>query len=107
MADTYATIKVNVDLVEDARAIGATFNRSIGGQIEYWARLGRAVEQVPGYTMDRIQAALEGRFDAAQLSEEERVYFDEMYGWALGNIQPPGARKFWENLNDNIQQGDL
>jgi hypothetical protein len=107
MADRYTTIKMNAKLVEEARTIGATFNRSIGGQIEYWARLGRAVEQIPGYTMDRVQAALEGRFDAAQLSDEERVYFDEMYGWALGNIKTAEEKEFWEKLKGELKQGDL
>jgi hypothetical protein len=107
MAQTYTTIKLTTELVDHAREMGAVFNRSIGGQIEYWVRLGKAVEQVPGYTMERVQAALEGRFDAAQLSEEEQGYFDEMYGFALANIQTPGEKEFWENLNSQLQPGDI
>ncbi len=42
-------VKLSDALVLDARQTGALAERSIAGQIEYWARLGRAVELVlPG-----------------------------------------------------------
>ncbi len=37
-------VKLSDDLVLDARLIGEAAERSIAGQIEYWANLGRAVE---------------------------------------------------------------
>ena len=37
-------VKLSDDLVLDARVIGRVAQRSIAGQIEYWANLGRAVE---------------------------------------------------------------
>ena len=37
-------MKVSDALVLDARLMGETTQRSIAGQIEFWARLGRAVE---------------------------------------------------------------
>lgn len=39
-------VKLSDALVQDARATGEVAERSIAGQIEYWARLGRALEQV-------------------------------------------------------------
>lgn len=39
-------VKVSDDLVLDARLTGAVAERSIAGQIEYWARLGRAIEPI-------------------------------------------------------------
>jgi len=39
-------VKLSDALIQDARAIGEVAERSIAGQIEYWARLGRAVESV-------------------------------------------------------------
>ena len=39
-------VKLSDALVLDARLVGARAERSIAGQIEYWARLGRAVEPV-------------------------------------------------------------
>jgi len=39
-------VKVSDALVLDARLMGEATQRSIAGQIEFWARLGRAVETV-------------------------------------------------------------
>jgi ParD-like antitoxin of type II ParDE toxin-antitoxin system len=39
-------VKLSENLVLDARVVGETAERSIAGQIEFWARLGRAVEPV-------------------------------------------------------------
>jgi len=39
-------VKLSDALIQDARATGEVAERSIAGQIEYWARLGRAVESV-------------------------------------------------------------
>lgn len=37
-------VRLSAALVQEARTTGQTMERSIAGQIEYWARLGRAVE---------------------------------------------------------------
>jgi hypothetical protein len=37
-------VKLSDDLVVSARQVGATVNRSIAGQIEHWAALGKIVE---------------------------------------------------------------
>src|SRR5689334_17367898 len=37
-------VKLSSELVLDARLIGKVAERSIAGQIEYWANLGRAIE---------------------------------------------------------------
>jgi hypothetical protein len=39
-------VKLSDSLVLDARMVGEATERSISGQIEFWARLGRAVESV-------------------------------------------------------------
>lgn len=57
-------VKLSDELVLDARLAAESFERSIGGQIEFWAQLGRAVDtllhyeptsEVPG-TLVRIDA---------------------------------------------------
>ncbi|MEK6258849.1 MAG: hypothetical protein AABP62_09530 [Planctomycetota bacterium] len=37
-------VKLSNALVLDARLAGETFERSLTGQVEFWARLGRAIE---------------------------------------------------------------
>ena len=39
-------VKLSDALVLDARLAGEVLERSIAGQVEYWAKLGRAVEQL-------------------------------------------------------------
>ena len=39
-------MKLSDTLVLDARLAGEAFERSIAGQVEFWARLGRAVESL-------------------------------------------------------------
>ena len=39
-------VKISDSLVLDARLAGEVFQRSIAGQVEYWARLGRSVEDL-------------------------------------------------------------
>jgi hypothetical protein len=59
-------VKLSDSLVLDARMVGGASERSIAGQIEFWARLGRAVESVL-----RADEALrlKQRGDSAPLSE--------------------------------------
>src|SRR6266487_2986815 len=39
-------VKLSDSLVLDARLAGEIVERSIAGQVEYWAKLGRAIEQL-------------------------------------------------------------
>ena len=90
-----ASIKVSSTLVETARAEGAQFQRSTGGQLEHWARVGRAIEASPDFDYARIRAALGGSGDAAALSAEERAVFLDSLGEALA--QPmPAEERFWD-----------
>jgi len=91
MGSSLASIKLPQDLVEQARREGAVFSRSISGQVEHWARLGQALEAAPGFTLDRVRAALEGKFDPADLSEDEWTIFDDMAFNSLA--QPTDAER--------------
>lgn len=39
-------VKLSDELVLDTRTVGAVAQRSIAGQVEFWARLGRSIEPV-------------------------------------------------------------
>lgn len=55
-------VKLSDQLVLDARLTGEVAERSIAGQIEFWAKLGRAVEPL----LQGIQAIALGRAGAAK-----------------------------------------
>lgn len=48
-------LKLSDDLVEDAKAIAAAEHRSVPKQIEYWARIGKAVLENPEMPLRLIQ----------------------------------------------------
>ena len=58
------TVKIPEQTVESARIQAAIMNRTIGGQIDYWAKIGRLAELNPGLTFDLIQKLMrENRLD--------------------------------------------
>jgi len=63
-------VKLSEALVLDARVVGEAAERSIAGQIEFWARIGRAVESV--LRTDSV-LRLKQRGEAAPLSAALRT----------------------------------
>jgi len=59
-------VKLSDTLILDARVVGKAAERSIAGQIEFWARVGKAVE--PMLRGDRL-LRLKQRGDAVPLSK--------------------------------------
>ena len=48
-------LKLSDSLVEDAKVVGAAEHRSVPKQIEYWARIGKAVLENPELPLQVIQ----------------------------------------------------
>ena len=48
-------MKLSKDLVEDAKIVAAAEHRSVPKQIEYWARIGKAVLDNPDLPLRMIQ----------------------------------------------------
>lgn len=71
-------VKLSDEIVLDARLTGELSQRSIAGQVEYWARLGRAIE-----ALLRTEEVLElkRRGDAKPLST------------SLGEVETPDGQK--------------
>ena len=68
------SVKVSDALLLDARATAELSDRSIAGQIEHWARLGRAVEsimQVPAVADLKKRAAMTLNESVAQIGTPE------------------------------------
>ena len=81
-ARKFASVKFPDAFVEDARREAELFNRSVAGQIEHWARIGRALEGAPGIPVERVRETLEGKVKLETLSvQEQRAVFDHMGDW--------------------------
>ncbi len=53
-------IRISEKLAEEARKYSAVEHRSLTGQIEYWAMLGKSMEENPDLTFDLIKEVLIG-----------------------------------------------
>ena len=66
-----AAVRVSENLVREARLLSAVDNRSLTGQIEHWARVGKCVEENPDLTYRLIKDILIGieELDQGESSE--------------------------------------
>ena len=53
-------IRVSDNLARHAKARSLTENRSITGQIEYWAKIGKCIEENPDLTFSLIKEIITG-----------------------------------------------
>lgn len=65
------SVKLSDDIVSDAKKISKRVNRSIAGQIEYWARIGKIVESNPDLTYKFIKDILISQQDIEDGKLEE------------------------------------
>ncbi len=72
-------VRIDDELIEQARAEIVVSNRSIGGQIEQWAKIGRAIERAPGFDHQRVRAALRAELPRDELTGEEMAVYDEEF----------------------------
>lgn len=64
-------IRISDKLAEEARKYSAVEHRSITGQIEYWAMLGKSIEENPDLTFNLIKDILIGLEDLKQGEKSE------------------------------------
>ena len=55
------SIKLSDEIVAQAKTMSRALNRSIPGQIEYWAKIGKIAEENPDLTYDFIKKLLIAR----------------------------------------------
>jgi hypothetical protein len=77
MAETADRVtRFAADLLDSAAAEGARQSRSAKQQLDHWARVGRAVSSRQSAARRRVEAALAGELELADLTEEEGVVFN-------------------------------
>ncbi|MGV0999733.1 MAG: TA system antitoxin ParD family protein [Fluviibacter sp.] len=65
-------MKISDELVNDAKPYAAAEHRSVPKQIEYWARIGKAVTENPDLPVAMVREILLARQE--QLSEQATEY---------------------------------
>ena len=68
----FSSVKLPASLVQHARSAAQPLRRSVAGQIEYWATLGRVVEH-SGLTVQEARTAIEGYEEAANKTHQAHI----------------------------------
>ena len=67
------SVKISENIFNDARTVSRALNRSIAGQIEYWAKLGKLSEENPEYNYEFIKDILLAKEEANSGKLEEFI----------------------------------
>ncbi|MEA3547783.1 MAG: ParD-like family protein [Thermodesulfobacteriota bacterium] len=67
-------VRISENLLTDARKYSKIDHRSITGQIEHWARIGKCVEENPDLTYDLIKEMLIGIHELDQGEKTEYTF---------------------------------
>ena len=73
------SVKLDANLVDDARGAAALHSRSLAGQIAHWARIGRAVERSGSFDHARLSRVLAGEAETTTLTPEEKAVWSERF----------------------------
>ena len=57
-------VKLSDAIMADAQIMSKSFNRSVAGQIEYWAKIGKIAEENPDLTYELIKDIIISRNEA-------------------------------------------
>jgi hypothetical protein len=66
-----AAVRISDKLVREARLFSKVDNRSVTGQIEHWAKIGKCAEENPDLTYDLIKEILIGLEELEQGESSE------------------------------------
>lgn len=75
--------RVASDLMESAALEGHRYSRTAKQQLDYWARVGRAVTSQHTLPRRRVEAALRGELPLLDLTVEEGVVFNAEVNTAI------------------------
>ena len=95
-------VRISHKLVSDARIISKVENRSVTGQIEYWAKIGKIAEENPTMSFQLIKEIL---FGLEELDSGKGIKYH--FGWFLMKvIQSPSfarhIKKFKKSQKEQL-----
>ena len=96
----FASVKLPVSLVQQAREAAQPLRRSAAGQIEYWATLGRVVEH-SGLTAQEAQTAIEVYEAATRKAQKMSIVADLSSRLLAAQASGSLAQRVREVVEDN------
>lgn len=95
---TATSIRVSEELSNASKAESKLMHRSQAGQIEYWARIGRAIEHSGQFDYQHIARALKAEIPVDALSAYEKPVFDAMHDEAMREATTKEVRAHEQRL---------
>ena len=71
-----SAVKLSATIIAEARIMAKALNRSVAGQIEHWAKIGKIAEENPDLTYEFIKNLLIAEQEVEQ-GEVEPCHFDK------------------------------
>ena len=99
----FSSVKLPAALVQQAREAAQPLRRSVAGQVEYWATLGRIVEH-SGLTAQEAQAAIQGYEAAAKQAQQARTVADLTSRLLAAEASGSLAQRVREVVEENRRQ---
>lgn len=96
----FASVKLPAALVQQAKQAAQPLRRSVAGQIEYWATLGRVVEH-SGLTVQEARAAIEGYEGGARSALLKNTLDDVEARFASAEVSGSLAQRVRDFVADN------
>jgi hypothetical protein len=97
---SFASVKLPAALVQHAREAAQPMRRSVAGQIEYWATLGRVVEH-QGLSVQESREAIEGYEAAANKARQSFMLDDIEARFTAAEVSGSLADRLREVVLDN------
>jgi ParD-like antitoxin of type II bacterial toxin-antitoxin system len=97
------SVKLADDVMAPVRHEAEIHCRSVAGQITHWIKIGRAIEYSDAYNHARVTAALEGRIETSQLTEEEETVWLDAFTEKMG--QPSETEETFYASRQVLGQG--
>ncbi|WP_417260622.1 TA system antitoxin ParD family protein [Celeribacter sp.] len=99
------SVKLSDDIMEIVNREADLHSRSLAGQITHWIKIGRAIERSRNFDHNRITAALDGRLDPSELTEEEDAVWTEVFIEKMGEPSDEEKTLFAERRRLGIGVG--
>lgn len=68
------SVRINDELVKSAKTVAVAEHRSLAGQVEYWASIGRVAEENPDLPFSMLRELLRAKAEADAGMVEEYVF---------------------------------
>lgn len=99
------SVKLSDDIMAIVHREADLHSRSLADQITHWIKIGRAIERSRNFDHNRITAALEGRLDPSELTEEEDAAWTKAFIEKMGRSSDEEKTFFAERRRLGIGVG--